>query len=904
MKRERQSLPIRGIDRAGSDDTVADGACEDIYNLRYRSGVFETVCEPRLLHPVAHPDGYSVVIRLEGMEPGEYVARKGNSLSRVSLLGGRIEELESIGDLPPEAESVRYFRYGSLLYATWYCSDELQEAVWRYDSGTFSPVDLPSLPPPALSITCERKAHPELKTYSYQDGSLYGLLLSEVEFEASQDSNGKETDEDTDVAVESRFYYNIGNEELHNDGYLVGTVYLFAAWRLYDGSIVKPGPLFAVSSDNDFNDASLYKIRVDDHKHRYRYIRPIRTNTLGGGVKPTLTIDPPDASLTGLIKDVAIFSTRDMPTYLYEKAHEDFDSYEPLLHPDGSPNTWISALSVIWNKDELEENLGPFYRIATIDLHSGERSLTLEYKDHYLSVVNETLYEADFSRLNPISRGKYEYNDRLHLYDIRYRFPVESIPAFLSPGSPQLPSGVSFVEDPELTVGADYELIVDGRTEHVQVLAPYRGYWQSALSDPELPSDPAADDSRKPSHPSDTALYWYFPKLQSYPDYRAERVDFWIRYRSTVIAHWSLRLTSSAAQNMSWGLMREAAGAKFGLSLFDYLYATLPSADLSSYPATGYHPVDPGGTIVQSNRIWVSAASNPFEFNPSQIYRVGSPGERILDLIATVERMTEAAYGYQPLLVFTDRAVYALESGEGSVLYARTIPILSRTLLEGTNAVEGDGTIFFISTSGITAIVRGQIATISDAMKRWSGLRPADTGLADFDEYTQAARLLFNRKASELIVYNPAYPDAYIYSLSGSYWTRRAWEGFVEPYFDELATTSGVASLSEEDVERPVSECRLITRPLKFGSLEYKRIETLVARMRYGGSTSFELSVEGSDDAIRWFPLRSEQNRAMIRRTPSSFRYHRVRLAGSVDDYLAITHFDVEFYHKFVHRLR
>lgn len=332
--------------------------------------------------------------------------------------------------------------------------------------------------------------------------------------------------------------------------------------------------------------------------------------------------------------------------------------------------------------------------------------------------------------------------------------------------------------------------------------------------------------------------------------------------------------------------------------------ATLPSSDLSSCPDTGYHPVESGGTIVQQNRIWVSAASNPFEFNPTQIYRVGSYGERILDLIATVERMTEAAYGYQPLLVFTDRAVYALESGEGEMLYARTIPILSRTLLEGTNAVEGDGTIFFVSTSGITAIVRGQIATISEPMKRYAALHPWDETLPDFDEYIGSARLMFNRKESELIVYNPAYCYAYIYSLSGPYWTRRTWDGFVEPYFNELATSSGIATLSEEDSSRPLPESRLITRPLKFGSLEYTRLETLAARLHRDESTSFVLSVEGSDDAVHWHPLHSERNLRHIRRTPSSFRYHRVILSATVGVYLAITHFDVEFYNRFIHRLR
>lgn len=61
---------------------------------------------------------------------------------------------------------------------------------------------------------------------------------------------------------------------------------------------------------------------------------------------------------------------------------------------------------------------------------------------------------------------------------------------------------------------------------------------------------------------------------------------------------------------------------------------------------------------------------------------------------------------------------------------------------------------------------------------------------------------------------------------------------------------------------------------------------------------------EHFDPFIVWVPLRAESNQPSIRRTSSSFRYHRVQLTGSVADCLAITHFDVEFYNKFVHSLR
>lgn len=952
MERERQGLPIRGINRAESDDTVADGACEDICNLRYRAGVFETVCEPQLLYPLADNDGYEIVHRVETMAPGEYVVRKGHALYCASLTDGAVNLRQEIGTLPAGASDLRYSHFGNVLYVTYYVDGVLGEKVYRYKEGKFHSADMSALSRPRIAVTCKYK--PVDKEHVY--GETRGVLLSEIKFEPLASDSSK----DSSVVVSSTFFYNTSVSELHDAGYITGTAYIFAAYRLFDGSIVKPSELYVISGDNNTNDPALYKVGTN-HIYKY-YGNEMR------GVSPTVRVEVPEETIRrmdDLIKDVVIFSTRNVVTYHYDKAHEKFDDYPyEISHP--ANDVWISYLSVVWNKDELEEHLGPFYQIAELDIRNGETSLTLTYKDHYAQVVNQPVYEADFSNNNAISRGKYEYNDRLHLYDIRYRLTPECSP-FLSLDSPlfgdsEALSNYEFREDPNVAIGVDYRLTVEGETRYVQVVAPYRGYWVSKreihaynpgagahppsveifdfgvmthggfIVPPSMGLQPQEEQFLETLslHLYASALpSWFFSRLISYPDYRAERAVFWIRYQDKVIASWEQELTSSPAQNMAWAIMRKTGSASFGLSIYDYVSQKFESGevvgagydfirncaieghyDFSKLPDTGYIPVSGDSVnaqIVSQNKVWVSESSNPFDFRTSHIYTIGTQGEQIREMIATSERMTEVAYGYHPLLAFTDRAVYALESGEGEVLYARNIPVLSQTILEETNAAEGSGIVFFLSATGVMAFVRGEsssLQTVSEALKCYAGLHPADGTLLDFDDYIRAARLLFNRKESELIVYNPAHEYAYVYSLSGQYWTRRAWNGAVEPYFNELATASGVASLSEEDTERPVSECRLITRPLKFGSFEYKRLETLVARMRCGVSSSFALSVEGSDDAIRWFPLRSEQNRIMIRRTPSSFRYHRFVLTGSVGDYLTITHFDVEFYNKFVHRLR
>ncbi|MDE5944563.1 MAG: hypothetical protein K2G93_03135 [Rikenella sp.] len=883
MERARQSLPIQGINRAESDDTVADGACEDIYNLRYRAGSFETVCAPQLIRPVNDWSGFSAVIRLDDMPEDEYAARRGDELWRVRLAEGSALPQEKIMDFPKGAADARYFGFGRMLYVNYEQGGELQEQCFRYRDNAFERVDFAAVAPPAMQVACDDMKSAAKEEFAPNPQRDYSAVkIAHIERYDDDPASNKED-----------FFYNVGVGALNEEGYIFGTAYIFAAYKLFDGSIVKPGALGVVSGDRGTFVGSPYLYRYTKKEGVFDYYGRVQ------GVRPTVSVVvPPEVADNDLIRSVVLLSTRNEPTWEYEKVHEKYgtEGYPAVSQGYG---VYDCSHGCIWNA-ALDEPQNTFYEVAELDFRAGKNSVVLTWTEHYEHIVNNPVYEANYSIHETRSGGKYEYNNRMHIFDLRPRLYVPPTDAVFMDGY----ANEKRVESPDIRCGIDYTLTVDGRTVVVRTTFPGH-YWERKQTQAAKPTPDSPDPGPEPIVVR-TRL-WYIRALHSYPDSRAERADIWVQEAGRTIAHKSVPLISSPGANLSFRQLQIEYDSNNKVTTWTQRNTIPERLELAEDPDSDYVPAPDAETnpvLLEPNKIQVSRSSNPFVYDPAHIYTVGGSGERIRQIISTAERMTEAVYGYQPLLVFTDRTVYALESGEGEMLYARTIPILSRTIVEGTNAVEGEGAVFFVSTSGITAIVRGQISSVSDAMKRWAGLRPADEVLADFDDYARSARLMFNRKESELIVYNPATDYAYIYSLSGQYWTRRAWDGVVEPYFNELATEAGVASLSEEDPARPVAECRLITRPLKLGSLEYKRLETLAARMRRGEGLSFRLEVEGSDDAIRWFSLRSEQNRSMIRRTPSSFRYHRFRLVGSGADYLTITHFDVEFYNRFIHRLR
>ena len=895
MERKRDSIALAGVDLAAPDAEVKDGVCEDIMNLRWRAGAFETVCAPLVLQPVTNWNGFDVAIRLDEMPENEFVARKEAALCHVRIEEGTATKVGEVGTLPEGAANVRYFGFGRVLYVNYSLAGELREDVYYYKEGSFSRADFASLEPPGVKVTCEWRSAAQ-ETIEIGGDRFRAVKLARI---------SRNTSDPTEDSEE--WYYNVGVGALNDLGFITGTFYLFAAYELYDGTIVKPSELHTVSGD-DLNAegaeaTALYKVPhelvedggmwVPENENVYEYWGR------RCGVKPTVAVTVPSVARQladkGLVRRVVVFSTRNMETYDFENVHTRFGEDHTVVMMNDKSNYCRATSHDCLRSEEIDTPSGPFYRVGEIDFAEGESELELTWEKHYEHIVNEDLWGADFSNHDTRSAIKYDYNERLHRADLRTVLFAGHCP-FLTgedtaDGKLHLVRSVwSYDGTIPYVCGADWEIETNGESRRVR--------WSGALG----------------LWSSGTKRGFVLRNPIFYPDARCKGVDLWARNSDgETVMHVRFKMEENVSANSATHVFEDCGEATVEddtsyerpLSLADNGVPPGFVIDLEGdlndgrwgFPAT--EPL-----LTERNKIQVSASGNPFDFDPAQTYAVGGSGEHIREVISTAERMTEAAYGYQPLLVFTDRTVYALESGEGEVLYARNIPILSRAIYEGTNAVEGNGSVFFGCSSGVISITRGRVAAVSEVLRRATGSAAYDSSVVPFDSYLQRSRLLFNRKESELVVYDPAETYAWVYSLSGNYWSRRDWEAAVEPCFDRIVTAGGVASLSEEDLSAPAAGCRLVTRPLKLGNTEYKKVETLAARMRWGDGRRYVLALEGSDDGLHWVGLRSEPDLPLLRRSPSSFRYFRVMITGTGGGYLAVSRLDAEYLVKFVHRLR
>lgn len=101
----------------------------------------------------------------------------------------------------------------------------------------------------------------------------------------------------------------------------------------------------------------------------------------------------------------------------------------------------------------------------------------------------------------------------------------------------------------------------------------------------------------------------------------------------------------------------------------------------------------------------------------------------------------------------------------------------------------------------------------------------------------------------------------------------------------------------------------LSTRPIKLGSMELKRAETIIVRFECPTEQTLNVEVEGSIDTQNWKTLRKlegvQTNKdVLIRRTPCSVKYLRFTIDGNVTDDIRILAFEIEYYNRWMRKMR
>lgn len=997
----RVSLPVSGLDTSTPDQTVADGKCEELHNLRWESGSWHNIDPLKIksrLSPTAGQEALfeklTIIYHHPAAGDDAYIASIPNADGTINLflatvvdgvlnidtnnicpiyinnyLGGSVETISmriALVSLKPVASDVSVeVNYKSTLpgqesrtirftipqgfsqsnnYVNYAVSENNENAypvpsrddTYRYMvftseeaarnyNGSFAsglPADIRITHFGNVLIT-NSSTSKEIRYFRLVDDSYKEFevpappILQQSVKRINMDCNQSYTmaaDGSKEYFYRMPLYNTVSGTyypslPINDAGYWHGEICCFAAFEMMDGTIVSPSGMLLFASELDgcseedrsysayggigVGDVTLYRDRCSieyrdgfgsrfDHEvylivgatytQQSSYETSSPYGTLNIAILPTIQICLPECIDVNMIPRIVIYSTRRNPIYDTEK----FQLKAKLArHIEARGYIEEGYFSYIDQKSAFADNRlpeQPFYKLKTIELSDfkdNKYSLDLTY-DLLKDVEHNMEYEAGNSLHDIYFNGIKEYNNRVNIYDISTR---------LHPGH---------------------------TSEMIQTAS-------SELAESAFVTTLESGGSKYMTEAKQSRSILKFGKIMMYPDWRATQMQVFEGSERILTTD----LVSASAMNIAYKcrfteesetVQNENAGPRDPKEYAD-CYVKYPCFKINRISAT--KPIYPS-VIIEPNRLQVSAPNNPFSFPLANSYAIGTENNRILAVNSAAIEMSDAKFGEFPLYVFTDEGIFTLQSGSGEVLYSATIPLnYDRIVNPATLAVNHN--VLYVTARGIMAMFSNESRLISEPINNLHNTPPLD--------YLRTAKMCYQPAHNEVIVWNPAHAigravagtRAYVFSLDGGYWSTRDLEG-VKLNTDELVVHTSnqflVLDLSEEEARsgQPV-RIRLVTRPLKFGSTEFKRLETFVARLHTQSPQSLRLLFEGSTDLKAWTVLRDTgffrtDRDTLLRRFPGSIRFLRVTLEADLDAGFELAQFDAEYYTRFLHRLR
>lgn len=822
------------------------------------------------------PEGiidWEVVYQHPADDDDIFIARKGYTfyedavvdLYRVRIKDGEAVVLSVIAERLPSDVKVSHF--GNLLILS--SSGTVSYLYW--DSEKYEKFEKPN--PPILSQSTSL-----LNSNGLTDGYTDMFIFSE----------DKSTDHITLVDYDERRF----TLPQFKEGCFWGEVCYFAIYQMSDGSRLIPSALCISASEPFYHGGGALKFSQQGYGDRY-FSRPefavykqtdgkmsliIRQvyGTLGDtgcspfgfAISPYVSVSIPDGVDQNLIKSVQIFSTRVNPIWDINKLLAEIE-----LHPNipAGPTVLDTDFVKFYADNKLPSQ--PFYLIKTIPIHNfanGVYSFRLN-ADILENIEQNIIYEAVDPHDYFFSESK-EYNNRLHIFNFEQ----------------QLFKGYK-----EKDMGLDDIGIVGENIVRLKI----------GLADRYATTDTNAN----------FANGIVSTKILSYPDYRGESIAY--KEKGVTIAN-EIPLIAAEANNVSYAVNYSDMGnvSDFGLDIDKKIkYVKYPALFSSAVKHVSIDGLKSSAKITQ-NILRASAPSNPLVWPLANSYAIGTEENEIITVNSAAIEMSDSKFGEFPLYAFTKEGIFALQSGTGEVLYGSIVPLnYDRIINPNTLAVNYN--IIYITDRGVHALYSNEATLISEKIND-----AANQPLLDF---LKTAKFAYQHKYGEVILFNTdrdtagllKHPRAYTFSLGSKVWGTRDWNGGVVArellnsgdMIEQIENSIILSDLNNEDRAASAS-FSLVSRPIKFNNQEFKRIETMVARLQASTAVYLDIKIEGSNDLVHWATLRDTTTQTAsdinIRRTPCSCRYFRVSVDCTTMSDVAIMGFDFEYYMRFLHRLR
>lgn len=660
----------------------------------------------------------------------------------------------------------------------------------------------------------------------------------------------------------------IANKKLSELGteYLKRNVFGVAALRLYDGTYINISNPFVLPSA----ESNAVSRKINIYKDPVKPDAPNgKTITSGVGINK-YTIEIREVGNLQQYKDIVqgvdIFLTNGESFFQIDKSY-------PLASEDGIQWLFLDDMDA----RDVHDTIGnmPFYHSIFIPLSEFEHPKVVKRPTQ----AEENISLADLNRIAFGGTTAITYNNRLHIAGIRKNIDSSLV---------RQPYG--YKNEEYLT--AIYEIPTSNGTYY---LNGQIGNWQDIIAVPI----------------SDVKEMVVYEKRTS--GYRKKRF--------TLYSPSNFGL-SFFVQTLTGGIDDIMGGDWVDITESDWnAIKTKADAFAASNSDDSYQP----------SLIRVSEAENPLVFPAKNSVQVGS--SIVSAMAANTRPISEGQFGDAPLYAFTDEGVWVLMLGEEGTYIARQ-PANRDICSNPKGILQIDDAVLFPTERGImmqrgreseciTDVLDGfpfdftQIYKYSKKNQHYplsilelQDFEDGEVAYVRFRKFMKNANMIYDYYDSRIIVFNPSYSYAYVYSMKSKLWGTMAnvFAKRVNSYPESYAINHA-GKIVNVYVEEPSDNISFFfcTRPLTLGQGDsHKTMFTCLIRGYWAcdPSESNGQVLFGSNDLEHWFYIGSSLDKNLRNLVGSPYRYFRLAVIGKMDADESISRISTALQPRWQNKLR
>lgn len=859
----RQEVILKGLTHSPSDYDCQDGELATCLNLINEDGALHPIHQPvvaeqnitldagdtiELVHKVTHDEAIHSHYIIRKSDDTWYWMEKGGDGTKntIDLNGFHVNAVTAVGNI------VNFVGEISIKYLYW-----IDDNYELFDRDNFNY---------GINIG--------FNDYDYKGGAAEFSLGDEfwdyVTYESSSSGRKITGMNVNQVSKVFNMFDAVINKTLSDKGKQWQKYFVFgvAAIRLYDGTYYSISNIFKLG----WNDSTLSSVSVDPYNKRLGSIGPvIAAWTISAN------IDNLD-KISNLIQGIDIFLSKAESFVNLESAAAKY--VVPELNDRDQGDMFFTMMSGKEAANAIDSL--SFYHSLFISKDEFGKELQLkrvEGTEESLSLAN--LYRSDLGGKCAIT-----YNNRLHVGNVKEGYNVDLI-SNITPALSNLPN--------------DAQLNTEGI---VRVRASNKEFWCKVDN-------------------LGARLYHFV----CVPILNVSEITFYMKTGTSVFEKSTVSLHSSETTAFSFYVAGEG---KENVPQFALPWDKSSEEEWNNIVSKYENYKTNTNALPYSSVVKVSEAENPLIFPAKNSVQVGS--SIINALAANTRPISEGQFGDAPLYAFTDEGVWVLMLGEEGTYIARQ-PANRDICSNPKGILQIDDAVLFPTERGIMMQRGRESECITDVLDDYpfdflsiyshstkdktypnkllalGNIPESDVKYVRFRKYLEEAGMIYDYYDSRIIVFNPNYTYAYVYSLKSNMWgtMHNVFNKRVNIYPESYATDKE-GKILDVYVKEPTENVPffLCSRPLTLGQDAYKTMFDCITRGYFSSIQAGKCGMVlfGSNDLVNWYYVGSSVNMYLRNLVGSPYKYFRLALMGNLAPKESISALSTEFQSRLQNKLR